>query len=422
MSEELTDRLNSVAERRDDEVGSLAAAASRRLVEQQDRIDQLDAELEETNEGMVALTVELQEAEQRYKSLFQNNRDAAVRVEFTDSDVVVREVNGAFEETFGYGLDELREAGLAEVLLPDGALSLETIRSATRNGETLRREVTRRTADGPREFIVRTIPISSSATDSLGVYVVCTDITERKRREQRLEETTRELNRVVEELERSNERLERFAETISHDLRNPLSIAMGRLSVARQEYDDEHLEAVADAHDRMEALISDVLALARQGRSIDETEVVDLAALTRKCWGMVETTDAELVTDGTSRILADPDRLQQLLENLFRNSVEHGSTSPRSQAPEDAVEHGRPEVTVRVGPTEDGFYVADDGPGIPEDERDDVFDSGYTTADDGTGFGLAIVSEVADAHGWDIRVTESAEGGARFEIRDVEFG
>ena len=97
------------------------------------------------------------------------------------------------------------------------------------------------------------------------------------------------------------------------------------------------------------------------------------------------------MTDRTFR--GDPGRLRQLFENLFRNAVEHGSTSPPSDAREDAVEHGstssRPPAddtgtargseqsvadapddgdggaTVTVGTLEGGFYVADDGPGIP---------------------------------------------------------
>jgi signal transduction histidine kinase len=79
-------------------------------------------------------------------------------------------------------------------------------------------------------------------------------------------------------------------------------------------------------------------------------------------------------------------------------------------------------VTVTVGELADcdGFYVADDGPGIPADERETVFESGYSTAADGTGFGLSIVEEIASAHGWAVRVTDSAEGGARFEVAGVD--
>jgi signal transduction histidine kinase len=76
-------------------------------------------------------------------------------------------------------------------------------------------------------------------------------------------------------------------------------------------------------------------------------------------------------------------------------------------------------VTVTVGALDDGpgFFVADDGVGIAADERDSVLEMGYSTASDGTGFGLGIVTEIARAHDWTVDVDESATGGARFVIR-----
>jgi signal transduction histidine kinase len=76
---------------------------------------------------------------------------------------------------------------------------------------------------------------------------------------------------------------------------------------------------------------------------------------------------------------------------------------------------------VRVGTFDGGFYVEDDGPGIPKEKRETVLQAGYSSDADGTGFGLAIVKEIVEAHGWEIRVTESEEGGARFEIAGVDF-
>ncbi|MFC6988997.1 sensor histidine kinase [Haloplanus sp. GCM10025708] len=147
------------------------------------------------------------------------------------------------------------------------------------------------------------------------------------------------------------------------------------------------------------------MTLAREGVHVGEFESVDLGKLIKNCWQTVPTAEATLVTDTDREIQADSSRLEQLVENLIRNAVEHGGN----------------DVTITIGDIDDGFYVADDGPGIPEDEREQVFESGYSTAKEGSGFGLSIVKEIVDAHRWNIRVVESETGGARFEITDVTF-
>jgi signal transduction histidine kinase len=216
-------------------------------------------------------------------------------------------------------------------------------------------------------------------------------------------EYTRKLERREKELEEQNDRLDEFVSIVSHDLRNPLNVAEGRLDLAREDSSSDHLDHVERALERMEALITDMLQLARQNESPTEVESVDLAEVTRTCWPNVETAEANLVTDLDQRIQADPSRLQQLLENLFRNAVEHGGE----------------DMTITVGDLDNGFYVEDDGVGIPEDDRGQVYEAGYSTNKDGTGFGLSIVKQVVDAHDWGIAVTESEEGGARFEITGV---
>jgi signal transduction histidine kinase len=211
-------------------------------------------------------------------------------------------------------------------------------------------------------------------------------------------------------LERQNERLERFASLVSHDLRNPLNVASGRFELLRDEVevaaDNDHAEAVDRALTRMDALIDQILTLAREGKPVEQWDAVLLSSVTRGCWEMVETNTAELLVVEDLEFKADPARLKRLFENLFRNALDHGG----------------PDVTVTVGalPDRPGFYVADDGPGIPEGDRDSVFEPGYTTSEEGTGFGLAIVAEMVAAHGWEIQVTESDAGGARFEIIGVE--
>ena len=208
-----------------------------------------------------------------------------------------------------------------------------------------------------------------------------------------------------EQLRQTNERLDQFTSAVSHDLRNPLNVAEGRLELASEECDSDHLDPIGRALERMDTLITDLLALAREEKSATDRILIKPSLLAENCWRNVDTGDASIVTNIDRTIRADEGRLSQVFENLIRNAVEHGGG----------------EVTVRIGELDDGFYIEDDGPGIPVGEREDVFDAGYSTSDEGTGFGLSIVKQVVDAHGWEIHLTEGSDGGARFEITDVVF-
>jgi len=253
------------------------------------------------------------------------------------------------------------------------------------------RSIIERDRDGEtRHYQVSESPFTARQAD-LGRLLVFADITNRER--------------YRRELERQNERLEQFASMISHDLRNPLNVAMARVEMANDEYDDKNLATAENALDRMARLIEDVLELARHGQPIDDTELVSLSTIARQSWEMVDAPDAEIILEDDLTFTADAARLQQLFENLFRNAVDHGGS----------------DVTIHVGALDEsaGFYVADDGVGIPADERDDVFEIGYSTAQEGTGFGLAIVKEIVDAHEWEITLTDSESGGTRVEITGV---
>ncbi|MBV0923223.1 response regulator [Halomicroarcula limicola] len=215
------------------------------------------------------------------------------------------------------------------------------------------------------------------------------------------EQTLRERERA---LARQNERLDEFASIVSHDLRTPLDLAAVHLELAVEGHDEEdHLERVAAAHDRMSRLIDDVLTWARDGEAVDATETVSIRSLATGCWEALQTGDADLTVTTERAVEADRERLRRVVENLLDDALTHAGEAP----------------SVRVGDLDDGsgVYVEDDGPGIPEDEREDVFDFGYTLSTSGTGFGLAIVHQIIEAHGWEIRVAESEAGGARFEIR-----
>jgi len=235
------------------------------------------------------------------------------------------------------------------------------------------------------------------------------------------EQTLRERERM---LERQNEQLEEFAGVVSHDLRNPLDVAQGRVELFLETGEADHIRNVAAAHERMVEIIDDVLTMARRGQTVSALDPVDVSAVSEDAWSNVATAEAQLTIADPPVIEADETRLKHLLENLFRNAIEHGGTE--SQLADAALGDGGTTVCLTVGEIAadgrtDGFYVADDGPGIPPGEREEIFASGYSTAESGTGFGLAIVDQIVTAHGWSIDVTRSDDGGARFEITDVRL-
>jgi len=227
--------------------------------------------------------------------------------------------------------------------------------------------------------------------------------------------------------ERKTRRLDEFANIVSHDLRNPLNVAQGYVELAEETGDTSELTLVADAHERMDAILADMLALAQSGERAVSPTAVDLADTAEEAWAMVPTDDATLTVTADVTLYADPGRLKTLFENLFRNSVEHGATDGRTESG-DPVEDGSTAdadpipIDVTVGRLDDGagFYVEDTGRGIPPAVRERVFEAAFTTGG-GSGLGLSIVRAAADAHGWSHTITEGETGGARFEFRNVTF-
>jgi len=220
----------------------------------------------------------------------------------------------------------------------------------------------------------------------------------------------REREHQRRELERERNRLDDVASTLSHDLRNPLTTANLRLDLAAEECNSEHLADVASALDRIDQLVSDVLAMARLGKQVIDPEEIAFDALVRETWQTTSLGGATLqVDEDLETIVGDEGRLRQLFENLFRNATEHAATDET-------------DLVVSVGRLAEGegFYVADNGAGVPEGDHEKIFERGYSTRQDGTGFGLSIVREVVEGHGGSITVTDSEDGGARFEIRGIE--
>lgn len=309
------------------------------------------------------------------------------------------------EAMLGRSRREFLETSLDEYIHPDdSARAVECFESALLDGAPNHVELRFRHGDGHWIWIESSASPIPLGYDLDGVVTVTREVTERKRREAELEETKAELERSNEKLRRQNRRLDRFASVVSHDFRNPLAIASGRLRQAREAHDSAALDGMVEPINRMARMIDELRTLTMSQRRATETTPVSIAARAEAAWAMIETGDSEL------HVLIDPDSeyeanfglLDHIFENLFRN----------------AVVHNEPPVTVTVGELDErpGFFVADDGGGIPSEDVEAVLEYGYSTAGSGTGVGLTIVSEFVEAHGWELVITENDGGGARFDI------
>lgn len=187
--------------------------------------------------------------------------------------------------------------------------------------------------------------------------------------------------------------------SFAHDLKNPLNVISGRMELL--DVDDTHSEAIARSLSRVETMIEEMRTVGSFSGPVREMEPVALATIAQQVWAGLTTSTATLEIETETQLDANRDYLEILLVHLFENAIQHGGE----------------DVTVTVGDTDGGFYVADDGQGLTEDERGNLFDQGFGTARQGEGYGLFVADRVAAAHGWTVTAEASDAGGARFEVR-----
>lgn len=329
---------------------------------------------------------ELLEKTGRLEALYENSPDM---IDILDSDGRILDVNRRFCEELGYTRDEVLGRPICDIDQSVDADEFRTLLSEFSTGERQKFAGTYVRADGSTVPVeVHLLRVDLGGDDRF--VAISRDITDRERRERRLRQQTTQF--------------ESFGDILSHDLRGPLNVLEGQLELARRTGGDEHFDAAERALDRLDSIIQDVADVMREGQLVNERVGIDPADVAQSCWKTLNTTSASLVVEKTQPIYADKDALARLFDNLLRNAVEHTGM----------------DVTVRVGMSSDGFYIEDDGEGIPDDNRADVFDPGFSTKEDGTGFGMVSVQQIALAHGWDVTIAESDTGGARFEFADVE--
>jgi PAS domain S-box-containing protein len=309
-----------------------------------------------------------------------------------DTDHRVIDINSSAREVFGFDADDELIGQHVEEVFADQPAIRDMYWSSTDmdSGEVFEMEF-----DG-RYYGIEATDVRRIEGSMIGRSFMIRDTTAQQKRKQALE--------------RKNDELERLVSVMSHDIGNPLHVIQGHVQLARGDEDVEpYLDRIESSANRIEAIMNDTLTL-RRGADRTNTDQINITTVAERAWTHVDTENVTLETACSVSVEADPDRLEQLFENLFRNAIDHGKSV----------------TTVRVGEIVDtdrdasGFFIEDDGVGIPEDDREAVLEDGYTTTEAGTGLGLSIISEIIDAHGWQLRITESEAGGARFEIIDVE--
>ena len=330
---------------------------------------------------------------ERYQTIVETVNDGIFVV---DKDYHFTLVNDAYTELVGYDREELigSHASLVVPEEEDMEVQAKEIQRDLEKGavETKTYESKTKTASGETIDVDWTVaPLPEQEDSDHDRVVVVRDVRERNEREQRLRQ--------------QNDRLESFAGMLAHELRNPVTIGQIYSQQLSPESDPEAVDYVTEAFDRMENMI-DVMLIITQGRNaISERTPVTLADAAQEAWEEVDASDATLEVAIDQTIRADETYIRHLFRNLFENAVEHGGA----------------DVTITVGELPTGFYVADNGSGIPNADREAVFGTGYTTAGErgGMGLGLTFVQEMADVYEWTCTATESETGGAKFEFENV---
>ena len=346
--------------------------------------------------GHVCIVQEISQTDELEAELALKNRalDAAglgvVITDATQEDNPIVYMNEGFEDLTGYDEEEVLGRNCrflqGEDTDPD---TVAAIREAIDAGESISTDILNYNADGdPFWNLLEIFPIADDTGTVTNFVGFQREITDRRA--------------YKEDIESQLDWLGEFGHVLSHDLKTPLSVIQGNLELAKELDDTDRLDDAVDAADRLEALVDDLANVMQQGDLVTEVHSVELGDVFRS-WDAFETPPESLDVLDSKPILADEHALVRLADNLVKNTVEHAGE----------------ETAMRVGTLPDGFYYEDDGPGIPESERDDVFKPGFTTKEDGTGFGMVSIKQIALAHGWEVTIDESETGGARFEFTGI---
>jgi PAS domain S-box-containing protein len=252
----------------------------------------------------------------------------------------------------------------------------------------------------------------AESTGALRLFGVVQDVTDRKETEKVLADAFARERVARVAAEKANAELESFVYTVSHDLNSPLISILGYIDLLETDFGASlpkeasfYLERIKVSGKFMQSLITDLLDLSRVGRAQTEPEVVDLKELVDEIADEVVGSEPEAKVIGAEdlpNIYINATRARQLFANLIQNSVKYA---------------GRPDVHVEVKSVASGnglvtLSVSDNGPGIPENKRDQVFGvfERLDPTRPGTGIGLAVCRRIVETNGGVIWIADSDAG------------
>ena len=351
----------------------------------------------------------------------------AAIVDSTDDAIVSKDLNGivmtwnpAAEAMFGFSASEMVGQSIRRIIPDDRQDEEDEVLSRIRRGDRVDHyETIRRRKDGtPIPVSLTVSPILSQGGRVIGASKIARDITDRKRAEderQHLLQIARESSRLKDE----------FLATLSHELRTPLNAIVGYVRMLRAglltgDKQSRALDIVSRNVTSLTQMVEDVLDVSRiisgkvrlELQSVELPAVIEAAVLTMRPTADAKGVGFEAIVDPLTPVVSgDPERLQQILWNLFSNAVKF---TPRGGRVQVRLERVRSHVEITV---------TDTGLGIPAEflphafERFRQADSSISRAHGGLGLGLAITRHLVELHGGRIAVASDGPGkGSTFRI------
>ncbi|MGA2917388.1 PAS domain-containing sensor histidine kinase [Methanoregula sp.] len=347
----------------------------------------------------------LRESEEKYRILADISPEMIYLI---DNDGYVKYINQAAARQLHAAPDDLVGKHLSGIFPAETAQNhLGGIRKVAADRRALCLEIPEDFPTGRVYIEARLVPVINNQNRVIGVLGISNDITRRK-----MAEAQRE--RLIRELAQKNAELDRFTFTVSHDLKSPLIAIRSFLSLLEDDLKSgdtgqvqRDISRISESAEKLEHLITTLLALSRSGRMVDKPVPVPFAALAREASGLLASSLREhgvtlVISDPMPVVYGDRQRLLQVMTNLLDNASKFMGDQKEP----------RIEIGVEEGPDGHVFYIRDNGTGINKENQENVFGlfERFNTEVPGSGIGLATVKRIIEAHGGKIWVESEGPG------------